>query len=335
VFAAEVCCRMIYSASLPRKRAKQDTLQARNIGSAYAKSEHLTLRAMQLSVSIVSWNTKDLLRQCLRSLSAELASIESEVFVVDNHSSDSSAEIVKAEFPQFNLIRNDTNRGFAAANNQALAKSSGHYVLLLNPDAEIKPGAIKTLVDFLEEHERAGIVAPQLLNSDGSIQRSCRQFPTFRGMMFELAGLSRLFPERPEFRQYKMLDWQHDDERQVDQPEGACLLVRRQVIEDVGLFDEGFFMLFEEVDWCYRIKQKGWQIWFTPKAQVIHHYGQSIKQVKVKMILSSHKGLYRFWRKHYRGKRWYLDGVAWTGLMSLACVRVLSYQIKGLLGAKA
>lgn len=290
---------------------------------------------MKLSVVIVSWNTKELLLECLRSLSAELESTESEVFVVDNNSSDGSAELVSEQFTRIKLIANDRNRGFAAANNQALSQCRGHYVLLLNPDTEVKPGSIRTLIDFLDIRDRAGVVAPQLLNSDGTIQRSCRQFPTFTGMLYELLGLSRLFPEHPKFRQYKMLDWQHDDEREVDQPEGACLLLRQQVIEDVGLFDEAYFMLFEEVDLCYRIKQKGWQIWFTPEAQVVHHYGQSIKQVKVKMILSSHKGLYRFWRKHYRGNRFYLDPLAWTGLMSLAWVRIVSYGIRRLLGASA
>jgi GT2 family glycosyltransferase len=150
-------------------------------------------------------------------------------------------------------------------------------------------------------------------------------------MLYELMGLSRFFPDKPLFRQYKMLDWEHDDERQVDQPEGACLLLRKEVIEQVGTLDEGFFMLFEEVDWCYRIKQAGWEIWFTPSSQVTHHYGQSIKQVKTRMILSSHRGLYRFWRKHYRGERWYLDGLAFSGLMTLAYVRIISYKLRSMM----
>ena len=285
---------------------------------------------MLISVITVSWNTRDLLRSCLESLLNELAGVDAEVFLVDNASADQSAAMVQSEFPQVRLIANETNRGFAAANNQALAQASGEFVLLLNPDTVVHPGAIKTLLEFMETHAKAGIVAPQLLESNGTIQRSCRQFPTFAGMLFELLGLSKLFPNQAIFRQYKMLDWNHDDERQVDQPEGACLLIRRQVIEEVGVLDEGFFMLFEEVDWCYRIKEKGWQIWFTPSARITHHYGQSIKQVKTKMILSSHRGLYRFWRKHYRGNRWYLDGIAYSGLMILAYMRIVGYKIKSL-----
>lgn len=267
----------------------------------------------------------------MRSLFSDLSGnvgLESEVFVVDNNSSDRSAAMVAQEFPMVHLIANHDNRGFAAANNQALTLCKGEFILLLNPDTVVHCGAIKTLLDFIKQRPLAGVVAPQLLNADGSIQPSCRQFPTFLNMFYELCGLSRLFPNQPMFRQYKMLDWHHNSQRQVDQPEGACLLVRRAVIDDVGQLDEGFFMLFEEVDWCFRIKKKGWQIWFTPAAKVTHHYGQSIKQVKSKMILSSHRGLYRFWYKHYRGKRFYLDGVAYGGLMALAYGRIFMQRLK-------
>lgn len=289
---------------------------------------------MRLSVIVVSWNTLVLLRHCLETLQQDIAGIDSEVFVVDNASADGSAQMVASEFPQVTLIANQENYGFARANNQALGSASGRNIMLLNPDTEVQPGAINALLNFLETHPRAGVVAPQLLNSDGSIQRSCRQFPTFLGMLYELLGLSKLFPANTRFRQYKMLDWNHDDERQVDQPEGACLLLRREVIEQVGNLDEGFFMLFEEVDWCYRIKQAGWEIWFTPAARIIHHYGQSIKQVKARMIISSHRGLYRFWQKHYRKGRWYLDGIAYGGLMTLAYVRIFAYLARQLLSRK-
>src|SRR5262249_21289860 len=159
-----------------------------------------------------------------------------------------------------------------------------------------------------------------------------RQFPSVLSMFYELVGLSRLFPDNPRFRQYKMLDFDHDCERQVDQPEGACLLVRREAIEKVGMLDEGFFMLFEEVDWCYRMQQAGWQIWFTPSAQVVHHHGQSIKQVKARMILSSHRGMYRYWRKHHaQGKEW-LGPPAYLALMMLAGLRIVSHSIRQAIG---
>ena len=283
---------------------------------------------MKLSVIVVSWNVVELLRRCLETLSADLASIDAEVFVVDNASADSSSQMVAAEFPQFRLIANDANLGFAVANNQALKEAHSQYVLLLNPDTEVIPGAIPQLIQFLDQNPEAAIIAPQLLNSDGSVQRSCREFPTFIGMLYELLGLSKLFPANSVFGRYKMLEFDHSYRRQVDQPEGACLLMRASVIDSVGMLDEGFFMLFEEVDWCYRIKKAGWQIWFTPEAKVIHHYGQSIKQVKARMILSSHRGLFRYWQKHLCQGRWYLEGVVYAGLMMLAWMRIASHTVK-------
>lgn len=291
--------------------------------------EATSTKLVDLTVIVVSWNTRELLRRCLQTLKAELQDLDAEVFLVDNASADGSAEMVAQEHSWVRLIANSSNLGFAAANNQALETARGRYVLLLNPDTEVVPGALSALFAFLGAHPNAGIVAPQLLNSDGTIQRSCRQFPTFTNMAYEILGLSRVFPNDARFKAYKMLDFNHDAEREVDQPEGACLLIRREVIEQVGKLDDGFFMLFEEVDWCFRIKQRGWQIWFTPSAQVIHHYGQSIKQVKAKMIISSHKGMFRFWRKHHRGSRWYLDAPVYAGLMSFAMLRILVHSLKG------
>jgi len=290
---------------------------------------------MRLSVITVSWNVSKLLDVALETLKADLQGIEAEVFVIDNASADDSVEMVRRKHPWVNLIANEENLGFAKANNQAMRMAKGNYIFLLNPDTEVRPGAIAELLKFLEEHPKAGIVAPQLINSDGSIQRSCRAFPTFIAMLYELMGLSKMFPNDPRFGAYKMLDFEHDELREVDQPEGAALLLRREVIDQVGILDEGFFMLFEEVDWCYRIKQAGWQIWFDPAAKIVHHYGQSIKQVKAKMILSSHRGLYRFWSKHYAKGRWYLNWFVYSGLMCLAWLRIVSHKLRSMKQTKA
>lgn len=304
--------------------------RAQNVDTTIAVK---AVSAVKLSVVTVSWNVVGLLRRCLQTLSDELSSITEnvEVFIIDNASADGSAQMVAAEFPQFHLIANDSNRGFAIANNQALKLSRSEYVLLLNPDTEVQPGALATLINFMDSNPDAAIVAPQLLNSDGSVQRSCREFPTFAGMLYELLGLSKMFPNHPLFGRYKMLEFNHDYCREVDQPEGACLMMRRSVIDQVGMLDEGFFMLFEEVDWCYRIKQANWQIWFTPEAKVIHHYGQSIKQVKARMILSSHRGLYRYWRKHLSHGQALLAPFVYAGLMILAAVRIASHTLRATL----
>ena len=289
--------------------------------------------SLRLSVIIVSWNTCQLLDRCLETLTTELKeqqlwSLDSEIFVIDNASADKSAEMVRQQYPQFKLIANNENLGFAKANNQALKQVTGQYILLLNPDTEILPGALGGLIDFLDKHPQAGVVAPQLINTDGSVQVSCRAFPSFIGMLSELIGISRFMPPGSKLRSYKMRDWQHDDERQVDQPEGACLLIKKEIFDKVGFFDEDYFMLFEEVDWCYRVKQAGWQIWFTPAAKVIHHMGQAIKQVKEKMILSSHKGMYRYWYKHHRHGKWYWDATVSGALMLLAYIRIVGYRLR-------
>ncbi len=283
---------------------------------------------MKLSVIIISWNTKALLYECLESLYADLENSglinNSEVFVVDNNSADGSSEMVANSFSRVKLIANQDNKGFGRANNQALKMAIGEFVLLLNPDAKVLPGAIAELLSFAEQNHKAGIVAPQLLNTDGTIQRSCRAFPSISGMFYELSGLSRLFPKVSAFRKYKMLDFDHKHLDQVDQPEGACLLIRKSVLDQVGIFDEKFFMLFEEVDLCLRIKKAGWQIWFNPSSKVIHHYGQSIKQVKAKMIISSHNGMFYFWSKH--NSQWYhkiVKPFLWVFLRALALFRIL------------
>lgn len=286
---------------------------------------------LKLSVVIVSWNTKELLKDCLLSLLKEVETfgISTEIFVIDNNSSDGSGAMVRSSFPTIKLTENLENKGFGKACNQAIQQTTGEYVLLLNPDTVVLPGSINTLLQFAETHPQAGVVAPQLLNTDGSVQRSCRSFPSISGMFYELSGLSRIFPNVTRFRNYKMLDFDHQHQMQVDQPEGAGLLIPKKVLDEVGLFDEKFFMLFEEVDLCYRIKQAGWEIWFNPESKIIHHYGQSIKQIKAKMIIHSHKGMYYYWAKHHNS--WYHQlfkpffGVM---LLGLAVLRIIFYKLR-------
>lgn len=286
---------------------------------------------MTVSVIIVSWNTKELLKDCLASLLKELNALgqTSEVFVIDNNSSDGSGVMVKDNFPAVKLIQNLDNKGFGRGCNQGIQSSTGEYMFLLNPDTIVLPGSIQTLLEFASIHPRAGIVAPQLLNTDGSIQRSCREFPSIAGMFYELSGLSRMFPEEPRFRKYKMLDFDHNRLMQVDQPEGAALLIPRKALNEVGHFDEKFFMLFEEVDLCFRIKKAGWEIWFNPESKITHHYGQSIKKVKAKMIIHSHKGMYYFWSKHHT--EWYhflFKPFFGLMLLSLAVLRIIFYKLR-------
>lgn len=285
---------------------------------------------MTISVIIVSWNTKQILKECITSLFDELSSLaeSSEVFVVDNDSIDGSAEMIRESFPGVMLIENEDNKGFGRACNQGIRAAKGEYIFLLNPDTVVLPGAIKTLLEFARNHPKLGIVAPQLLNTDGTVQKSCRAFPSLTGMFYELIGLSRLFPNVKRFREYKMLDFDYNTVSEVDQPEGAALLIPRKVLDEVGLFDEKFFMLFEEVDLCFRIKKAGWQIWFNSTSKIIHHYGQSIKQIKPKMIVHSHKGMYYYWSKHHQ--EWHFQifkPLLWVMLFCLAVIRIVLHKI--------
>jgi len=254
----------------------------------------------QLDACIVSWRTRDFLRACLRSLVGrpELA----QIIVVDNASQDGTAEMVRREFPAATLIVNEHNQGYAAASNQALQASRAPFLLLLNPDTQVQQGALAVLLEVFSEDPGAGAVAPQLLFPDRSLQHSCRSFPEPAPLLYHALGLSRLFPRSPIFARYRMTYWDHNTRREVDQPMASALALRRAALEQVGPLDEDFPLYFNDVDLCYRLRQAGWRIIFEPRAKVIHHYGQSTRQVRPAAVIESHRGLIRFYQKHYRGR---------------------------------
>jgi len=288
-----------------------------------------------LSICIVNWNTCERLRGCLRSIYDHPPEEPFEVLVADNASHDGSAAMVQREFPQVRLFANEKNLGYAEGNNQCLAAGRGEYLLLLNPDTEVgnwkleignwklenggwkveirhSPFAIRhspsptrhpfdELIRVLRDHPEAAAVAPQLVSPDGSIQRSCRSFPTPGALWAEFVGLSRLFPRSRFFGAYRLRAWNHDTFREVDQPMGSCLLFRRAALDQVGRFDPQFRIFFNEVDLCYRLQQAGWKIYFTPDAQILHYGAEGTKQVRLAMVSESKRGLVRFYRKHYRG----------------------------------
>ncbi|HEY3298764.1 MAG TPA: glycosyltransferase family 2 protein [Armatimonadota bacterium] len=258
--------------------------------------------SMELSIIIVNWNTSEYLRRCLESIITRPFAGECEVIVADNCSKDSSAQMVRDEFPEVVLIANDHNLGYAAGNNQGIRRSSGEYVLLLNPDTEVKEGTLDTLVQFLKNHRDAGAVACRLIGPDGKVQSSCRSFPDPAGVMFEYSKLSRLFPQSRVFGRYRMTYFDYETEVEVDQPMASCLMLTRKALDDVGMIDEEFPIFFNEVDWLFRAKQKGWKVYFTPETEIIHHGGASTRQVKPEMVRESHRSLAKFYRKHYRSR---------------------------------
>ena len=250
-----------------------------------------------LSVLIVSYNTRDMTLECLRVLFAALEGLTAEVIVVDNASRDGSAEAVAKAFPAVRLVASGTNAGFGAANNLAMRMAAGRYFLLLNSDAFPHAGCLPALVRYLDEHPQAGVAGPRLVNADGSLQRSCWRFPSPLRSWLDSFWLTSLLGRHPAFDDYRR--WPHDREREVDFAIGACLLVRREVHEQVGGFDERFFMYQEETDWQLRIKQAGWRVMFTPTGTVTHLGGGSGKDEAVKINRIFFESQDRYNLKHH------------------------------------
>jgi len=256
---------------------------------------------MRLSIAIVNWNTSRLLEACLNSIFRNTPPFEFEVIVVDNNSSDFEETTFRKRFQNINLIRNTSNIGYAAANNQAIKASNSEYVLLLNPDTEVLPSTLESLVGFMDNHKDAAAAGCRLIKPDGAVDRSVRSFPDPWAIASDFLFLSRLFPNTKLFGRYRMTWFKYDEDIEVDQPMGSCLIIRREALNQIGLMDELFPIFFNDVDWCYRAKRAGWKIYFTCSAEVIHHGGASTKQVRSQMIHESHRSLIDFYRKHYKG----------------------------------
>jgi N-acetylglucosaminyl-diphospho-decaprenol L-rhamnosyltransferase len=264
---------------------------------------------IDLSIVIVSWNVRDLLRRCLRSVSdvghetspvpTPVSNIQVEIIVVDNGSTDGSSEMVRAEFPSVRLVTNENNRGFTAANNQGLDLSHGRYMLLLNPDTEVVGDALTTMVDYMDAHPEAGALGPQLRYPDGSLQSSRRRFPTFITALVESTVVQEWWRDNRVLRHYYLADTPDDAIQAVDWVVGACLLVRRQAYEQAGGLDEGYFMYSEELDWCRRIKDAGWEVVYLPTATVLHHEGKSSEQVVPARHVYFQSSKVRYFRKHH------------------------------------
>lgn len=291
-----------------------------------------------LAIIIVNYNTRDLLRECLRSVYASRGEVSYIVYVVDNASTDGSAAMVRAEFPQARVIESPVNGGFAYANNLGL-KALGfppeggvveaphrlpRYVLLLNPDTVLPPGALAEMMAFMDARPSAGVVGPKLVRPDGSLDFACRRsFPTPEISFWRMTGLSRLFPRSRRFGRYNMTYLDPDTLTQVDSVVGAFMWVRREAILQVGLLDEAFWMYGEDLDWAKRIKDAGWEVWYNPAVTVLH-----VKEAASRKSRRAREEFYRamviFYRKHYAATtpfwlHWLiLGGIAIKGGLDLA-----------------
>ncbi|MGQ9631101.1 MAG: glycosyltransferase family 2 protein [bacterium] len=252
---------------------------------------------MVLSVVIVSYNVRELLLNCLDSIYRNPPPNDFEVFVVDNASSDGSAEAVRSAFPEVKLIENRENAGFPKANNQGIANSKGKYILLLNPDTVVLDGALAKMIDFMEAHPECGILGPRILNPDMTWQRSCFTRLSLLSVLFNVLRLPRLFPQSPFFSFHFYGGWRGDSTREVDSVTGACLLIRREALNQIGPMDESLFWT-EDNDLCLRAKNSGWRVFFLHTAEVIHYIGESSKKNVYIKLTRQYLSKVQFFRKH-------------------------------------
>ncbi len=238
------------------------------------------MRSLDISIIIVNWNTREILRDCLNSVHEQTEGISFEVVVVDNASVDGSAGMVQEKFPQVILIENTENRGFAAANNQAIEVAKGRYVLLLNSDTIILDNAIAKTMKFADENPDAALVGCKVLYPDGRLQTNCFMYPSALNMFLSATYLSKLLSRNRFFGRACMEWWDYSDAREIEVNTGCYSLVRREAIDQVGVMDERYFVYGDDADWCYRFKKAGWKIMFTPEPQIIHYHGKTTKHKK-------------------------------------------------------
>lgn len=282
---------------------------------------------VDLSIVIVTYECRDLVRACLGRIGPAADGCSHEIIVADNASTDGVAEMLRADWPNVSVIEMGSNTGFARANNRAIAASRGRIILLLNPDTEATPGSIATLVRFLDSTREVGVVAPRLLNTDLTDQGTARSFPTAAAGLFGRRSLlTRLFPGNPLSRRYLSGHQVTGNEPfEVDWVSGAALMVTREVVEKVGGLDEGFFMHWEDADWCYRVKAAGLKVCCVPAARIVHHEGGSRRGWPPRQIWAFHQGAYRFYSKHRAPSVWnplrYV-AAAGLGMRALALIAV-------------
>ncbi len=278
---------------------------------------------MDLSIIIVNWNVRELLRGCLLSLSGDemglVPGLTSEVVVVDCASSDGSAEMVRREFPWVRLMASDENLGYARGNNLGVAQAAGRYLLLLNPDVEVVGDALATMVHYLDEQPSVGVLGPALRYPDGSLQSSRRRFPTLATAFCESTLLHQWFPNNHVARRYHLADRPADAPQAVDWLVGAALMIRREAWQQVGPLDEGFFMYFEELDWCRRCRAAGWEIHYLPTAHVVHYEGKSSEQVSTARAIHFERSKIRYFRKYY--------GAGWALVIRLFLLGTFVFQL--------
>lgn len=264
---------------------------------------------MDASIIIVNWNTKNLLRRCIDSVPEAFSENENyEVIVVDNDSSDQSVAIAEGSVQKFQSFMMKKNLGFAKANNVGIRQATGETLILLNPDTEVLPGSLTSLIKFTKTRQDVAAVGPKLLNTDSTLQPSCRRFPEPLVLAMMFLKIHHFFPNLEIYCKYQMMDFIYDHEAFVDQIMGACMVIPRKAIDKIGLLDEKYWIWFEEVDWCKRAYEAGMKVWFSPSAEIIHHGGVSFKQayMPIRKEWRFIRSAMRYVKKHHKIGAWIL-----------------------------
>jgi GT2 family glycosyltransferase len=289
-----------------------------------------------LSVVVLNYNGGDLLQRTLESLFASTTGLSMETFVVDNGSHDGSPDTVHERFPQVRVIETGANLGFARGNNRALAQVQGHYVLLLNPDVVVHPGAIPAVLEYMEFHPEAGIVGPRVLLPDGRLDKPCRRsFKTPAIYLYKTIGLSALFPKSPRFNRYYMGYLPDDQLTEVDAVIGAFLMIRRACLDQIGLLDERFFIYCEDEDWCFQARKASWKVVYNPQAVVTHYKGSSTSQRPLRMIYEWHKAIWQFHQKNLApGYCFLVNGLVYLGIGVRLAIAFVAATVRWVLPRK-
>ena len=272
---------------------------------------------VDVSIVIVSFNTKDLTRQCLEHVQKHAAAVRHEVLVVDNASGDGSADMVAAEFPRVHLVRSNENKGFAGGNNPAMKIARGRYILLLNSDAFLAEGVLEKTIDYMDDHPRIGVLGCRLTDPDGTLQPSARMLPGPLNKILHITGLAARFSKSKFFGRVDYTWWDHSEPRTVGWVVGAYFLIRRETMENIGVLDERYFLYFEEIDYCLTARRAGWEVVFYPHAEIVHIGGQSTIKVPGKISAKGRQMVsirltseFRYYRKMY----------GWLRLLSIVVI---------------
>ncbi|AWB46177.1 glycosyl transferase family 2 [Paenibacillus sp. CAA11] len=287
---------------------------------------------MDLSIIIVNFNTCDMTMDCLNSVYNSKIEFNYEVILVDNHSSDGSPEMIPKQYPQVKFIANKDNLGFAKANNQGMGIASGRYVLLLNSDTIVQPDTFQNMIRFMDNAPDVGAAGCKVILPDGSLDRACKRGnPTPSASFYYAFGFSKMFPKVPKFNQYQLGYLDPNDSYPVDCLVGAFMIVRKEVIEQVGGLDEEYFMYGEDIDWCYRIKQAGWNVYYKGDTYIVHYKGGSARRRPLKIVYEFHRAMALFHRKHYQQQyNWAINTAVYMGIAIKFTLSLITNWVKPL-----